>query len=86
LFERTTAKIKTFSLFTGRPIVSLGEYETVCMKFSSVPDDIDQPFIPAHILHIDNLDKEANFFRFFVTTKRLIGVLKQTDLNELKVK
>jgi hypothetical protein len=51
-----------FYTFIGRPIVSLGQLEQVCLESSGVPVDIDLPYVASHTVHIDDLDAEANFF------------------------
>lgn len=59
------------------PIVSVGELVEWCQKYSTVPDNIDEPFVFAYE-HSD--EGEECFFRFTVTTRRLLNHCAHSDL------
>ena len=59
--------------------MSLGELEQICLDHSTTPNDVDVPFVPRHIIYIDDDNGENNFFRFLITTRRLFTLLKKKD-------
>jgi len=65
-----------FLLIPGQPIVSLGELQQACVDKSPWPDDMDEAFIPCSTFNYDAGDFEGNFFRLFVTTKRLLSQME----------
>ena len=60
----------------------MGALEQACVDMSGLPDDMDEPFIPKLYFKYEDEDAEANCFRFFITTRRLLGrVLGSTNLH-----
>jgi len=67
-----------FRFLIGPNVVSLGQLEKICLDHSQLPDDLDQPYIPIHVVHVDESDEDDNYFRFLFTTRRLVQLLKSS--------
>jgi len=62
----------------GDPIVSIGELEQACREMSNWPDDMDEVFILCFDFHYESDGAEGNFFRFHMTTKRLLSQMEES--------
>ena len=67
------------SSFIVDRIVSLGQIEALCIEQSPWPENVDSAFVVSHHVNIVDDANPSNYFRFLITTRRLINILGQTE-------
>ena len=78
-----------YNIRNNKSTISLGELENWCIENSKIPDDDDTPFIVNYVTFYDDEfedsedvteddDTSLNYFRFFLTTKRLMQLSSES--------